>query len=208
MNDIKYMEEYGIPVVHLLKGILYRDEENAWSLLLQYHHRIKDYLDAIGLDLHINDADGYAFVKQKEIPEEFGEFYPRLMQKRQLSYMPTLLCVLLRKRLLESDQSGTELRTVVSLDQIKEMVRVFQAPSTNERKLEDKIESAVKKLIEFGFLIELKNEKEKYEVSRILNAYLDIEKLKEIQLKLQWYRKGDNEEMEIDETSDEYGTER
>src|SRR5690606_36584513 len=146
---------------------------NAWSLLLQYRHRVKEYLDAIGLDLHVNDADGYAFVRQKDIPEEFQDFYPRLMQRRPLSYMPTLLCVLLRKRLLEADQSGTEIRVVVALDQIRGKCRLLQATLTNERKQEDKIVSAVKKLTDFGFLIELKNEKEKYEVSRILNAYMD-----------------------------------
>lgn len=208
MNEIKYMEEYGIPVVHLLKGVLYRDQENAWRLLIQNQHRVKDYLGAIGLDLHINDPDGYAFVKQKEVPDEFEDYYPRLMHKRPLSYLPTLLCVLLRKRLLESDQAGTEVRTVVSLDQIVEMVRVFQSTSTNERKQEDKILSAVKKLVDFGFLIELKNEKEKYEVSRILNAYLDIEKLKEVQTKLEQYRKGEDENMDTEETSEEYGAER
>ena len=208
MNEIKYMEEYGIPVVHLLKGVLYRDQENAWRLLIQNHHRVKDYLGAIGLDLHINDPDGYAFVKQKDVPDEFQDYYPRLMQKRPLSYLPTLLCVLLRKRLLESDQAGTEVRTVVSLDQIVEMVRVFQATSTNERKQEDKILSAVKKLVDFGFLIELKSEKEKYEVRRILNAYMDIEKLKEVQAKLEQYRKGEDENTDTEENSEEYGIER
>lgn len=205
MNEIKYMDEYGIPVVHLLKGILYRDQENAWRLLIQNQHRVRDYLGAIGLDLHINDPDGYAFVKQKEVPDEFEDYYPRLMQKRPLSYMPTLLCVLLRKRLLESEQAGTEVRTVVSLDQIVEMVRVFQAASTNERKQEDKILSAVKKLVDFGFLVELKSEKGKYEVSRILNAYMDIEKLKEVQTKLEQYRKGEDD---MEETADDYGIER
>jgi hypothetical protein len=204
MSETKYMEEYGIPVVHLLKGVLYNSQENAWRLLTENHHRVKEYLTAIGLDLHINNADGYAFVRQKEVPDEFQEYYPRLMQKRPLSYMPTLLCVLLRKRLLESDQSGTELRAIISLDQIKEMSRVFLRDSSNERKQEDKIESAVKKLVEFGFLLELKNEKGKYEVSRILNAYLDIEKLKEVQHKLEQYNRGDGEGLDGQEISDEY----
>lgn len=203
MSEIKYMEAHGIPVVHLLRGVLYRTQENAWNLLLQNRHRVKEYLDVIGLDLHVNDADGYAFAKQKDIPEEFQEFYPRLMQRRPLSYMPTLLCVLLRKRLLEADQSGTEIRVVVSLDQIVEMVRVFQASSTNERRQEDKITTAVKRLIDFGFLIELKSEKEKYEVSRILNAYMDIEKLKEVQARLERYRKGETEDGEQE---DDHGT--
>lgn len=203
MSEIKYMEEFGIPVVYLLKGVLYKSQENAWRLLTENQHRVKEYLSAIGLDLHINDADGYAFVRQKDVPDEFEEFYPRLMQKRPLSYMPTLLCVLLRKRLLESDQSG-ELRTVVSMEQVKEMVRVFLLISTNERKQEDKIESAVKKLVEYGFLLELKSEKEKYEVSRILNAYLDIEKLKEVQRKLEQYSRGDSEDLDVQEISDEY----
>src|SRR5690606_21215144 len=98
---------------------------------------------------------------------------------------------------------GTELRTIVSLEQIKEMTGVFLANSTNERKQEDKIESAVKKLVEFGFLLELKSEKGKYEVSRILNAYLNVEKLKEVQAKLERYSQGDGENQDVEETSDE-----
>jgi hypothetical protein len=70
---------------------------------------------------------------------------------------------------------------------------VFQGISANEKKQEDKIESAVKRLIEYGFLIELKNEREKYEISRILNTYIDIQKLKDIQSGLENYRKGDQE---------------
>jgi len=111
-----------------------------------------------------------------------------------LGYLPSLLCVLLRKRLLESDHIGAETRTVISLDQIIELTRVFQNnSSTNEKKQDDKIDASVKRLIEYGFLIELKNEKEKYEISRILNAYIDIEKLKEIQVKLEKHSKGNNE---------------
>ena len=202
MSEVKYMEDYGIPIVHLLKGVLYRQQEQAWNLLLQYRHRITEYFNVIGLNLFVEDADGYAFVRQKEIPGELDELYPKLMQKRQLSYLPTLLCVVLRKRLLESDQSGTEARIVISLEEIKELVSVFQGFSANEKKQEDKIESAVKRLIEYGFLIELKNEKEKYEISRILNAYIDIQKLKEIQSRLENYRKGDHENEDNNDGSE------
>ncbi len=194
MTEGKYMEDFGIPVVHLLKGVLYRQQELAWSLLVQYQNRIRDYLDVIGLELNINETDGYAFIKQKNIIEEERELYPTLMQRRPLSYLPTVLCVILRKRLLESDQTGTETRTVISLEQMKELISVFQATSgTNERKLEDKIETAVKRLVDYGFLIELKQERHKYEISRIINQYLDIETLKRVQTKLENYGKGEPE---------------
>ena len=193
MSEAKHMEDFGVPIVYLLKGVLYQHQERAWALLLQHRHKVKEYLASIGLDLHVNDANGYAFAKQKEIPDELEEVYPRLMQKRPLSYMPSLLCVMLRKRLLESDQQGTEIRTVISRDQIIESVRVFQGNvDTNEKKREDKVDSAVTRLVDYGFLIELKNEKDKYEVSRILEAYIDIDKLKEIQAKLETHTKGDS----------------
>lgn len=200
MSDVKYMEDHGIPIVYLLKGVLYKQQEQAWNLLLQYRHRIIEHLNVIGLNLFVNDADGYAFVKQKEMPKELEDLYPVLMQKRQLSYLPTLLCVVLRKRLM-SDQSGTEARVVISLDEIKELVKVFLGDSANEKRQEDKIGSAVKRLIEYGFLVELKSEKEKYEISRILSAYIDIQKLKEIQARLENYRKGDHE-IETEDGSD------
>jgi hypothetical protein len=195
------MEDYGIPVVYLLRGILHQNQENAWRLLLQHRHKIKDYLSAIGLDLHVNEADGYAFTKQREMPDELDEFYPKLMQKRPLGYLPSLICVLLRKRLLESDQTGSETRVIISREQIIELVRVFQSDSdTNEKKQEDKVDGAVKKLVEYGFLLELKSEKFKYEISRVLNAYIDITRLKEIQDRLKQHTSQDNQEPDINGT--------
>lgn len=188
MNEEEYLEDYGVPIVYLLKGVLHQEQERPWNLLLRHHSRIKEYLGAIGLMLEINEADGFALVKQKEIPDEFSDLYPRLVQKRQLGYIPTILCVLLRKRLIESERIS-EPRPMISHEQIIEQIKVFLNDSvTHEKKQYDKIDTAVKKLIEYGFLIELKNEKEKYEINRVLNNYIDIEALKNIEQRLADYK--------------------
>ena len=188
MSEERHLEDYGIPVVYLLKGILHQEQEQPWNLLLRHHGRIREYLGAIGLVLEINEADGFAFVKQKDIPDEFSEVYPKLVQKRQLGYIPTILCILLRKRLIESERSSDP-RPMVSHEQIVEQTKVFlNSTMTHEKKQRDKIDTAIKKLIEYGFLIELKNEKEKYEINKVLNNYMDIDTLKSIELKLANYK--------------------
>ena len=161
--------------------------------------KIREYFNVIGLDLIINEADGYAYVRQKEIPEEFGEGIPVLMSRRQLSYPVTLLSVLIRKRLLEFELSGNESRLVLSIEDIKEMTRIFQDTiTTNEKKQTDAIARNVNKLIDYGFLIPLKNEEGKYEVSKILSAYITIDKLNEIYEKLKTYRESVNSDIKED----------
>ena len=99
------------------------------------------------------------------------------------------MLVLLRKRILESDLQGSESRLVLSLAQISDMISLFyEDGSANERKREDKVQENINKLSRMGFLRKLKNEDDKYEVSRIINAFVEIEKLKEIEEKLKLYK--------------------
>lgn len=180
-------EDYGIPVVHLLKGVLYNRQEEAWRLLIQFQPKIREYVAAIGLELYVDEAEGYAFLKQKDKDEDNEESagFPQLMQRRPLSYSLTLLCVMLRKKILEFELSGNESRLVVSQDEIIEMVRIFKNDSgTHERKQVDDIKRDIKKVVEFGFLVPLKNEAEKYEINRIIKAFISIDKLNEISDKL------------------------
>ena len=54
------------------------------------------------------------------------------MRRRTLTYNVSLLLVLLRKRLVEFETSGGEGRLVLTTEQIVEMLRLFQAESTND----------------------------------------------------------------------------
>ncbi len=184
----EYLERHSLPIIYLFKGVLYNTNEAVWKSLIQYQNDIKNYFSVVGIDLIINQSEGFAFLKQREIVEETTIHFPKLIEKRQLSYPVSLLCILLRKKLLDFDNTGEESRLILSKEQIVELILSFLPDNTsNEKKVIDKIDIHIKRLIELGFLRELKNEQERYEVSRILIAYLPVEELQNVLDKLKDY---------------------
>ncbi len=57
----------------------------------------------LGLELHIDEAEGYAFLRSVAEFEESPSPLPRLVARRPLTFQMSLLLVLLRKKLLELD---------------------------------------------------------------------------------------------------------
>lgn len=183
----------GQPAVRLLRGILYRERTEAWDLLLRYRGRLEEYFTTLGLIVIVDEAEGYAYLRQRPETAESTEAiqadkFPRLMSRRKLSYPITLLLVLLRKRLLDFETLGNESRLVVSERDVIEMMRIYWSElETNERKREDQLIVHLKRLVKYGFLKPLKAEKGRYEVNNILKAYVPIEELKTILERLQAY---------------------
>ena len=95
--------------------------------------------------------------------------------------------MLLRKRLLEFETSGSEGRLVLSREQIVEMLRVFQANSSNEARIVDQAERTIGKAAELGFLRPLRGQSDHWEVRRILKAYVDAQTLSDFAGKLTQY---------------------
>ena len=88
-------------LIQLCKGVLYGDKSpELWRDLLTYQASIHDYFAVLGLSVRIDETEGYAFLQQRSTAEESDENpeLPRLVQRRQLSYPVSLLCVLLRKK--------------------------------------------------------------------------------------------------------------
>jgi len=58
--------ELGALVVPLLKGVLYRDDDVArWSALLQLQGAVRDFVEILGLQLNVDEAEGYAFLRSR-----------------------------------------------------------------------------------------------------------------------------------------------
>ena len=186
-------------LVILLKGVLYQDgDPRRWSHLLALQNRVRDYMAVLGLELTLDEAEGYAFLRARQddaAGEEGaakGEEIPRLISRRQLSFPVSLLLALLRKKLAEFDASGGETRLVLTRDQLVELIRLFLPDSSNEAKLVDGIERHINKVVELGFLRRLKSttpgSQPSYEVRRILKAFVDAQWLSELDAKLDSYR--------------------
>lgn len=176
-------------VVQLLKGVLERDAHpKLWMALLELQARVMDYVAVIGLELFVDEAEGYAFLRQRRSDPEEGEAVPRLITSRPLGFHVSLLCVLLRKKLVEADAGGGEVRVILSRAQIVDLMRVYMPQTANEARMEDQVERHIAKVVELGFLRELKGQADTYEVRRILKAFVDADWLADLEEKLRVYR--------------------
>ncbi|MGO9509362.1 MAG: DUF4194 domain-containing protein [Mycobacterium sp.] len=174
-------------IIRLMQGVVYREsDEDTWLILERLGAGVRDHFAAIGVDVVVDDAEGYAYLRSR--PEEDGdEALPRLVRRRALTYNLSLLLVLLRKRLVEFETTGGEGRLVLTTDQIVEMLRLFQTESTNDARVADQAETTIRKGAELGFLRQLRGQRDHWEVRRILKAYVDAQTLSDFAGKLQEY---------------------
>lgn len=185
-------DQLTVLAITLLKGVLYREaDERLWSDLLNLQSQLRDYVAVLRLELALDEAEGYAFLRPKAVNEEDGESkVPRLMARRPLSFPVSLLLALLRKKMAEFDASGGT-RLVLSRDEIVQMVALFMPSGSNESRIVDQIETHINKAVDLGFLRVLKQSTgpASYEIKRILKAFVDAQWLAEFDSRLEAYRK-------------------
>ena len=185
-----------IAVLQLMKGVVYSDaNQRAWSDLLQLQHQVRDYVEILGLQVVIDESEGYAYLRQRLADGEDEEQLPRLIPRRSLSFHVSLLLALLRKKLAEFDAQGSDTRLMLTRTQIVEMIRVFMPATSNEARLLDQIDAHITKVVELGFLRQAKTPagsppryaEQPYEVRRILKAFVDAQWLDDLNGKLAEY---------------------
>lgn len=183
-------------VILLLKGVIYQDADAAlWNALLLLQARVRDYVSVLGLELVLDEAEAYAFLRARppnqESDDDAASKLPRLIARRQLSFPVSLLLALLRKKLAEFDACGGDTRLILSRDEVVELIRVFLPETSNEAKLMDQMETHLNKIVELGFLRKLKvgsGQTSTFEVRRILKAFVDAQWLAEFDLRLAGYQ--------------------
>lgn len=189
--------DLSVLLINLLKGVLYRDgDERQWLALLNLQARVRDYVTLLNLELILDEAEGYAFLKSRPEPadDDASPRLPRLVARRPLSFAVSLLLALLRRKLAEFDAGGGDTRLILGRDDIVELVRVFLPDGPNEAKLIDQIESTINKVVELGFLHKLKSAggtiagPATYEVRRILKAFVDAQWLSEFDVRMASYQ--------------------
>ena len=184
-------------VIPLLKGVLYQENDaGLWNALLNLQARVRDYVTVLDLELVLDEAEGYAYLRARPAADDdAAQRLPRLVARRPLSFPVSLLLALLRKKLAEFDASGGDTRLILSRDEIVELIRVFLPESSNEARLIDQIETHLNKIVELGFLRRLKpsaanqgRQAAVFEVRRILKAFVDAQWLAEFDTRLTAYR--------------------
>ncbi len=176
---------YAGAVIRLLQGTIFEEDRKVWNDLLTYQRPIREYFDRIGVTLHLDEKDGYAFLTQAEVDHEEDNI-PRLIRRIPLSYEVTLLLVVLRESLEEFDLKNIDAsKCFISDIDIKEKIEVMFAEKTNKVRLIAKFDSYINQVANLGFLKEVNSgegagEMRRFEVRRVIRAKINNEKLEEI----------------------------
>jgi len=179
---------FSVVVIGLMKGVVWRDNDAAnWNALESLQTRVRDYVRVLGLELIMDEAEGYAYLRQRPDSDEHEEL-PRLVPRRQLPYYVSLLLALLRRTLAEFETRTAEARLVLTRDELVELLRDFYGSGSNEVTLLKKIDAVIEKVVKLGFLQRLKGEGDRYEVRRVLKAFVDAQWLEQLDTKLGEYR--------------------
>lgn len=179
---------YSNVLIALLKGIVYSHQEEIWNTLIlpENERDVRNYFANIHLDVIIDKSEGYAYLKQQssELPEETEEAEqdtaPRLIRKRQLTFHVSLLCILLRKYLIENDQEGESTKAILSREEIGNQMKLYLKESSNEATAYKQIDNAIRKVEDEGFLRRMKTEQEQYEVNRIIKAFVNADQISDL----------------------------
>ncbi|RHU22956.1 DUF4194 domain-containing protein [Parabacteroides sp. TM07-1AC] len=176
---------YSNVLIALLKGIVYSHQEEIWNTLIlpENERDVRNYFADIHLDLIIDKSEGYAYLKQQQTSADEGENEQetpmKLIRRRALTFHVSLLCLLLRKHLIENDQTGESTRAILSREEINSQMKLYMKESTNEAVVNKQIDAAIKKVEDEGFLRRMKTEQEQYEVNRIIKAFVNADQVSE-----------------------------
>lgn len=185
-TDIK---PYSKAIVKLLKGIVeYNDP--AWNDILQYQADIQAYLGVIGLELIVKKDEGFAFVRQAILDD--GKTI-NLATRRQLGFEISVILIVLRNMLYEFEMNPTDSQAdekYVTTTQIKEEVEMFLPVGFNQVKFKQDLDSNISKVIDMGFLADVKKletDETLYRIHRIIKEKVTLDDLAEFKQKLKEY---------------------
>lgn len=182
-------EEHAVAstVIELMRGVVYQEsQESAWQTIGRHGGQIRDHFATLGVDVIVDDTEGYAYLKT--MPETEGEEpLPRLVRRRTLTHPQSILLVLLRKRLVEFETAGTGGKLVLGREQIVDELRTFLPEAVKESRIVDNVDATIRQIADMGFLRSMRGSDDRWEVRRILKAYVDAETLGNYAARLEEY---------------------
>jgi hypothetical protein len=180
--------QLSLALIALMKGVVYQDSDvELWQSLLVTQARVRDHVAVLGLELILDEAEGYAYLRQRSPVDGVPEL-PRLVPRRPLSYGVSLLLALLRKKLAEFDATSGEARLILTRLETADLVRLFLPETANEARLLDRLDQDINRIVDMGFLRRLHGRDDHFEVHRILKAFVDAQWLQTFDERLAAYR--------------------
>jgi len=163
---------YAKVIARLLKDVVY-DDDKFWKEILQNQVAIFQFFEKIGIELVVDQADGYAYIKQIPLDDEGSTV--GLVRRTPMTYEASLVCIFLRERLDDFDiRDHLNSRCTVTHKQLKEDLEFFFQEKPNFKKFLREIDRHIARDEEYGFLKCLKkgenDDDNLYEIKRIIKA--------------------------------------
>lgn len=199
--------ELSAVLIKLLQGFLLQEDKQAWEALQLQQIVVREFFKALGLHLHLDENDGYAFLRTIPMEEsEDGKITGEsaignmqqeavaekkkltLMRRVPLSFEVSLLCILLREALDQFDATvHDDHRLIMTKLEIYDLIKLYFPDKHDETKLVRRWDGIINKVIDLGFIRELKSDASRVEVLRIIKAMIDAERVGEMKRNMQRY---------------------
>ena len=169
---------------HLFGGPLYLEDGALWKTLLSDIAEIGNYFRQIGLELVVDETEGFAFLRQFE--PRADERVPRLVRRQKLTYDATLLLVCLRDELNRFDTQTAD-QTVLrrTRRELQELVGGFLRESNNQVRDLKSVDAAIEQLRAMGFIKPAgTSAPDTFEVRRIIKARFGAGELEAVKERL------------------------
>lgn len=185
---VENIEDYADVVINLYKGIVSINDGKIWRSLIENEQGIQHYLERVGLHLHVNYDDGYAYLEQPEKDDDdFETKVARLTRRVSLSPMQTIVLIVLRQKLLDFESTVHEQDIcIITRDEIIEECIPFFQDTVDEKRVYRSLDKAINKIRDYGFLkrLQARNNND-FIVQKVLKSKLNSQMLGDLKTKLQ-----------------------
>jgi hypothetical protein len=173
--------------VKLLKGPVEYYDKSTWEKLLQHKYELSEFLLDLGLNLVLDEQDGYALIRHSLSDDESVDI--SWISRRPYSYEESILLVLLREMMAEFEISESGSRELIrKRREIKEYAELFFREKASRVKFLREIDRLIDRAEENGFLYKMEDndveDEQKFRIRKLIKAKVDEETLLRFQEQL------------------------
>ncbi len=177
--------------IKLLKGPIEYIDASVWEKLLVYKSDLAVFLQSLGLQLILDENDGYAYL-QHLVTDDEETTAIHWVQKRALSFEESLVLVLLREMLADYEMSEVTHRELIKKRRdIKEYVELFFKENASRVKFLKELDKVIDKMEEHGFIAKVEHheisDEQRFRIKKIIKAKVSSEVLEQFKEQLEAY---------------------
>jgi hypothetical protein len=162
-------------LVQLLAGPSLDGQRHSklWPILIRDEVAIRSRLSELFLQLVIDRDLQVAFTRQADTDDLE---VPRLLRRANLTFLDSILLLHLRQRLTQAEAHGD--RAVVSIDEIVDLLGVYeQAGNTDRALFEKRIYASIEKIKKHSILRKIRSSEDRFEISPTLKLLFSAEEI-------------------------------